>query len=217
MRILVTGFEPFGGAAVNPSARLVEALGADPPAGMELRTAVLPVAYARARPALAEAVRGAQAEAVVCFGQADGRARITVERVALNLDDAEAPDNEGVVSTAPITPAGPAAYWSTLPVELLVGALRAHGIPSAASRDAGGFLCNHVFYSLMELAAGELPKLMAGFVHVPLLPEQTLAEDLPSMPFWMLLRAGRIVLDVLAEPVGSGRARGLDHGARTPT
>ena len=192
--VLVTGFEPFAGKAVNPSQSLVEALAAEPPEGVELATAVLPVSYSRAGEELAAAVAAADAELVVCFGQADGRPGISVERFALNLDDSESTDNEGAVSAAPIDPDGPAAYRSTLPVDEIVAALRAEGIPAAASRDAGGFLCNHVFYRLQALLERERPQVRGGFVHVPLLPEQALAKAAASMPLRTLVHAARVVV-----------------------
>ncbi len=193
-RVLVTGFEPFGGADVNPSELLVQALAAAPPAGIELVTAVLPVSYGRAGSLLESAVRSAEPELVVCFGQADGRSGISVERVALNLDDTERPDNEGVVSRSEIDPAGPVGYRSTLPVDDIVAALRAEGIPAASSRDAGGYLCNRVFYMLMRLLEAERPAARGGFVHVPLLPEQALDRPSPSMPLETIERAARVVL-----------------------
>ena len=195
MRALVTGFEPFAGGEVNPSQLLVEALAAEPPEGIELATAVLPVSYSRIDAALAEAVRAAEPELVVCFGQADGRAGISVEQFALNVDDAESADNDDAVALpAPIDPEGPAAYRSTLPVDAIVAALRAEGIPAATSRDAGGFLCNHAFYALMALLARERPDARGGFVHVPLLPEQALASRQASLPLETTVRAGRIAL-----------------------
>jgi pyroglutamyl-peptidase len=190
-RVLVTGFEPFGGAEVNPSQLLVEALAGDE----GVATAVLPVSYARAADALAAAVRAAERDVVVCFGQADGRTGISVERFALNIDDAESADNDAAVAApAPIDPDGPAAYRSTLPVDEVVAALRAEAIPAATSRDAGGFLCNHAFYALMALLARERPGARGGFVHVPLLPEQALAGKQASLPLETLVRAARIVL-----------------------
>ena len=198
MRALVTGFEPFGGADVNPSQLLVERLAAEPPDGIELATAVLPVSYARAADALAAAVAAAEPELVVCFGQADGRAGISVERVALNLDDTASADNDGAVSAAEIEPGGPVACRSTLPVDEIVAALRAEGIPAATSRDAGGFLCNHVFFRLARLLERERPGARGGFVHVPLLPEQALEKPAPTMPLETLVRAGRIVLATAA-------------------
>jgi pyroglutamyl-peptidase len=198
VRVLATGFEPFGGRGLNSSGAVVAAL-----AGVE--TAILPVSYAHAAAALREAVARVEPDVVVCFGQADGRAGITVERVALNLDDTERPDNDGVVSAQPIRPDGPAAYWSTLPVEGIVAALRAEGIPAAASRDAGGYLCNHVFYALLDLEPG----IPAGFVHLPLLPEQALDAGTPTMPLETQVRAAQVVV-----AVSSSGARGPHHGAR---
>jgi pyroglutamyl-peptidase len=192
--VLVTGFEPFGGAEVNPSQLLVEALVAEPPARIELAAAVLPVSYARAADALGRAIAAAEPELVVCFGQADGRPAISLERIALNLDDAESADNDGLVAAGAIDLDGPVAYRSTLPVDEIVAALRAGGIPGAASHDAGGFLCNHVFYALMQLLERELPSARGGFVHVPLLPEQALTHPAATMPLETLVRGARILL-----------------------
>jgi pyroglutamyl-peptidase len=193
-RVLVTGFEPFGGSAVNPSERLVEELAAAPPPGVELATAVLPVAYARTAPAVLGALRASAPEVVICFGQADGRTGISVERFAHNLDSGEPMDNDGVGSGSVIDPAGPVAYASTLPVEAIVDALREAAIPAFESRDAGGFLCNHVFYVLMRVLEEERPKALGGFVHVPLLPEQALDKQAASMPLETLVRAARIIV-----------------------
>jgi pyroglutamyl-peptidase len=192
-RVLVTGFEPFGGSGVNPSQRLVETLAAEPPNGIELAAAVLPVSWARAGAALERALRAAEPNLVVCFGQADGRVGISVERFALNHDDG-GPDNDDCERHEEIDPGGPVAYRSTLPVDAIVTALREQGIPAAPSRDAGGFLCNHVFYVLMRLLAAERPAARGGFVHLPLLPEQALAKAAPSMPLEVVVRAARIVL-----------------------
>ena len=181
--MLVTGFEPFGGAAVNPSQSLVEALGGD------VATALLPVSYARVDAALRSALRDVEPDVVICFGQAEGRAGVSVERFAHNLDESARRDNdEAAGSGAPIDPDGPAALASTLPVDEIVDALRADGIPAAPSRDAGGFVCNRVFYVLMR-ELEHRPDVLGGFVHVPLLPEQALQRDAPSMPLEILVRA----------------------------
>lgn len=185
--VLVTGFEPFDGGTVNASQRLVEEL--DEP------IAVLPVSYARAADALRAAIAETQPDVVICFGQADGRSGISVERFAHNLDDAETIDNdEAPASGEPIDPSGPIAYGSTLPVAEIVAALRADGIPAAASRDAGGFLCNHVFYTLMRTLEHERPGAIGGFVHVPPLPEQVLEKPAPSMPLDVLVHAARVIV-----------------------
>jgi pyroglutamyl-peptidase len=190
-RALVTGFEPFGGADVNPSQKLVEALAFDPPANVELATAVLPVAWKRATDELLRALEREQPELVVCFGQADGRAGIEIERFALNFD--EGSDETGEERRAEISTDGPVAHRSSLRVDAIVEALRAAGIPAATSRDAGGFLCNHVFYALMG-ALGGRPGVRGGFVHVPLLPEQALEHAAPTTPLETLVRGARIIL-----------------------
>src|SRR5439155_6650221 len=152
-QVLVTGFEPFGGSSVNPSQQLVEALDGD------VVKALLPVSYARAAAELHRAVGDAKPDVVICFGQADGRTGISVERFAHNLDEAATTDNDAASgSGTAIDAAGPVAYPSRLPVDAIVSALRAEGFPAAPSSDAGGFLCNHVFYVLMGLLAEERPQ-----------------------------------------------------------
>jgi pyroglutamyl-peptidase len=146
-------------------------------------------------------VRETEPDVVICFGQADGRTGISVERFAHNLDDAASLDNDAApASGAAIDPDGPAAYSSTLPVERIVEALRAEGIPASASRDAGGFLCNHVFYVLMRVLEQERPQARGGFVHVPLLPEQALEKDAASMPLETLVRAARVIVASCERP-----------------
>jgi pyroglutamyl-peptidase len=187
--VLVTGFEPFGGSSVNPSQRVVESLDGD------VAKALLPVSYGRAADALRAAVRAHEPDVVICFGQADGRTGISIERFAHNLDEATTTDNDDAPgSGTAIEVDGPAAYASTLPVDELVAALRAAGIPAAPSRDAGGFLCNHVFYVLMRTLAEERPSARGGFVHVPLLPEQALEQDAPSMPLETVVRAADVIV-----------------------
>ena len=189
MSVLVTGFEPFDGGTVNPSQLLIEALAGD------ADTALLPVSYARAADELRRAVKDVSPDVVICFGQADGRTGISIERFAHNLDEATTTDNDSAPgSGAAIDPHGPIAYPSTLPVDDLVEALRAEGIPASPSRDAGGFLCNHVFYVLMSVLAEERPSAIGGFVHVPLLPEQALAQSAPSMPLETLVEAARVIV-----------------------
>ncbi len=188
-RVLVTGFEPFAGSTVNPSLELVDAL------DDTVAKAHLPVSYARAGSELRRAVREVEPDVVVCFGQADGRTGVSIERFAHNLDEASTTDNDAAAgSGTAIDPAGPAAYPSTLPVDEIVSALHAEGIPAAPSRDAGGFLCNHVFYVLMGVLASERPRAIGGFVHVPLLPEQALEHESASMPLETLMRAARIII-----------------------
>jgi pyroglutamyl-peptidase len=174
VRTLVTGFEPFGKNDVNPSQLIAEALDG----------VVLPVSYARAGDALRAAIDERDPELVVCFGLADGRTAVTVERFAHNLDEASTIDNDGTNGIgAEIDPAGPLAFRSTLPVDELVAALRDADIPADVSRDAGGFLCNHVFYVLMQT---QKPGRRGGFVHVP---------PLEALPLETQLRAARLIVE----------------------
>ena len=171
-RVLVTGFEPFGGNEVNPSALIAEAL----------EGVVLPVSFERAATALRGAIEEHEPDLVVCFGLAADRAAISVERFAHNLDEASTTDNSGKAgSGGPIDPDGPLALGSTLPVDAIVAALRADAIPAEVSRDAGGYLCNHVFYSLRRAGAN------GGFVHVP---------PLDTLPLDTQIRAARTVVAV---------------------
>jgi pyroglutamyl-peptidase len=176
--VLVTGFEPFGAHDVNPSQLIAEELGG----------VVLPVSYARAPEALRRAVDERDPDVVVAFGLADERDAVTPERFAHNLDEATTTDNdEAAGSGAEIDVAGPIAYRSTLPVDELVAALRAEGLPADVSRDAGGFLCNHVFYVLMQTLK---PGRTGGFVHVP---------PLDVLPPERLLQAARVIVETCAQ------------------
>lgn len=167
MRALVTAFDPFGGAAVNVSQQALALLPARA-GGAELATAVLPTSFARAHPALAAAIAREAPELVLCTGQAEGRAALGVERVAINLQDARLPDNDGArPEERPVLAGGPAAYFSTLPAKAVLAALRAAGLPAEISYSAGTFVCNHVFYHLMRLAETSAHRWRAGFLHLP--------------------------------------------------
>ncbi|MFJ9618609.1 pyroglutamyl-peptidase I [Streptomyces noursei] len=182
-RVLFTGFEPFGGEATNPSWRAVRAAVAAPLDGLALHAAELPCVYGDSLTALRAAIDEVGPDIVVCVGQAGGRPDLTVERVALNVDDARIPDNAGAEPIdAPIVPGGPAAYFATLPIKACVAAVRAAGLPASVSNTAGTFVCNHVFYGLAHLIATELPHVRGGFVHIPYAPEQVTDRAQPSLP-----------------------------------
>ncbi len=170
--ILLTGFEPFDGASVNPSAEIVRRLQGRKLGRHTVVGLVLPCRFGRALAVLNREIRRLDPALVVCLGQAGGRAEITPERIAINIDDARIPDNAGKLPVdRPIVPRGPAAYWSTLPIKAIVEALQARGIPAAVSQTAGTFVCNHVFYGLMH-ALRRRRGVRGGFVHLPWLPEQ---------------------------------------------
>ena len=180
MKILLTGFEPFGGAAINPSWEAVRRT--EVPAGTEAVRICLPVSFREAPRRLKEAVRREQPDVVICIGQAGGRTGISLERVAVNLMDARIPDNEGFQpADEPILPEGPTAYLSSLPLRHLEAALKEKGLPAQISNTAGLYVCNCVFYTAAALAAKERSGMQAGFIHVPYLPEQTADEKTPSL------------------------------------
>lgn len=170
--ILVTGFRRFASHAVNPSGELALALDGRAVAGRRVRGCVLPVEFDGAPRALDEALAaGPRPELVVALGLASSRAALSVERVAVNLIDAPIPDEAGQwLHDVPCRPGGPAAYFSTLPVKRMARAIELAGVPSELSLSAGSFVCNLVFYHLMERLAGDRD-VRAGFVHVPALPD----------------------------------------------
>jgi pyroglutamyl-peptidase len=170
-RIAVVGFERFGAHTENPSERVVRALAGAP----GLATAVLPVAYRRAEAQLAATLDAARPDALLLLGRHEGEA-IRLERVALNLDDAASPDEDGEWrSGTPILAGGPVGHWSTLPLEAFAAALASRALPVVWSRDAGGFLCNHVFYLAREWVERSGRRIPCGFVHLP--PLEALALE----------------------------------------
>ena len=171
MKALVTGFDAFGGDAINPSYDAVSQLPARL-GTLEIVTAQLPTSFKRAVPKLRALIKREQLDIVLCVGLAADRPAISIERVAVNLDDARLPDNDGAMpKDKPVVRGGPAAYFSTLPVRRIAARLNAEKIPCELSLSAGAFVCNHVFYALMHLAAQSKRRqpLRAGFVHVPAL------------------------------------------------
>lgn len=199
--VLLTGFEPFGGSDENPSQRLVRAIVSGPPPGVDLRTAVLPVTYAESAEALRAAVRQHRPDIVISAGLAGGRAEISVERVAINVDDSPIPDNAGAMRVdQPVIPGGPAAYFASIPIKAVATAIRAAGVPAHVSQTAGTFLCNHVFYVASHLAAAEFPDMKVGFLHVPWLPEQVAQRPgEPSMALQILVTGVRAAIAAAAQ------------------
>jgi pyroglutamyl-peptidase len=185
--LLLTGFEPFGddpGAqSLNPSAAIAMALHGETIAGLRVHGAVLPCVYGQAPLALTRLIKTHQPSAVICLGQAGGRAAISIERIGVNWDEAALADNAGKLRAGqPILKTAPAAYFSSLPIHAMRDAVLAQGLPAELSSSAGHFVCNHVFFSLMHFLAVNKMKLPAGFVHVPYLPEQAIATQQNTMP-----------------------------------
>jgi pyroglutamyl-peptidase len=199
--ILVTGFEPFGSHPVNPSADLAKAVDGRQIGSCVARGAVLPVHHAEAGRRAARLVQELDPVAVLHLGLAAGRARVALERVAVNVMDYEIPDASGFRAAGePCAADGPGAYFSTLPLGAVLEALTAEGIPAYVSSTAGTYLCNQTMYSTLHLLAGRGRVVPAGFVHVPLTPTMVAATgiDQPSMDASLMLRAVEVTLGVIA-------------------
>jgi pyroglutamyl-peptidase len=199
--IVVTGFEPYGPHHVNPSAELAKAVDGRRFGEVLVRGAVLPVEHAAANSVTARLVAEHDPRAVLHLGLAEGRARVALERVAVNVRDYSLPDAAGCVMTdQPCAPGGPAAYVSTLPLRAMLAALTAQGIPAYISGTAGTYLCNETMYATLHLLATSGGATQAGFMHLPLLPAMVARSgtDQPSMDAPTTLRALEIVLAVIA-------------------
>lgn len=199
--ILLTGFEPFGGEATNPSwdaARLAgKLLRAE---GYDVECVELPCVFGGAARALDDALNKARPAVVVCSGLAGGRAGISLERVAINCDDAAMPDNAGRRPVdEEVVAGGPAAYFSSLPIKAALRELQLSGIRAEVSQSAGTYVCNHVFYSLMHRLS-TMPGVRGGFVHVPyadtLDAGGTGRSRAPSMPVTVMAQAIAVVVRI---------------------
>lgn len=204
--ILLTGFEPFDQEKINPSWEAVRALHGrefSSPATesktsqtYSVHTLELPCVFERVMTDLRQALASQDYEIVLCIGQAGGRPEVTVERIAINLDDARIPDNAGQqpIDVA-IVEQGPAAYFSTLPVKAIVHQLREQGLPANVSHTAGTYVCNHLFYGLMHEAQHHPHLRQAGFIHIPYLPEQASQHrGAPSMSLDHMIKALEITI-----------------------
>ncbi len=193
MRVLLTGFEPFGNSSLNPSGEIIKAIKADSIIG-----AILPVTFGGSAQALIKLIKLHKPDAVLCLGQAEGRHAITPERVAVNIDDARIPDNAGNMPTDQHVVAGaPAAYFSTLPVKEMVSAMKNAGVPAVVSLNAGTFVCNHLFYAMQHHLQGSTVR--SGFMHVPLMDQQRIEfSGLPTMPLAQMVAGVQACLKLLS-------------------
>jgi pyroglutamyl-peptidase len=193
--ILLTGFQPFGGEASNPSWEAVAALEGEGIAGAVVHAVELPVVFAASRQVLLRALDRFAPELVLCVGQAGGRSRLSLERVAINLCDARIPDNAGAQPIdQPVVAEGPTAYFSSLPIKAMAGAVLEAGIPAEISHTAGTYVCNAVFYALMHALALR-PDVRGGFLHVPYSPAQAVRHPgMPSLPVELVSEGLRAAL-----------------------
>ena len=185
MKVLVTGFEPFGGEKVNPALEAIKGLPAEIH-DAEVRWLELPTVFYKSAQVLEEEMSCYRPDFVLCIGQAGGRSSLTPERVAINQDDARIPDNEGNQPIdLPIRPDGASAYFSSLPIKAMVQAIKKEGLPASVSNTAGTFVCNHLMYQALYLAEKKFPHVKAGFMHIPYMMEQVVNR--PTTPAMSLV------------------------------
>lgn len=204
--VLLTGFDPFGDATLNPSWLAVKALHGRQVLGHRIVAAQLPTVFGESLRVLDALLHTHRPTLVICVGQAGGRAAISIERVAINVNDAPIADNAGArpIDT-PVIAGAPAAWFSGLPIKAMQAALQAEGIAAEVSQTAGTFVCNHVFYGLMHTLATQpaLRHIRGGFIHVPWLPEQ----GTPHMALDDIVRGLRVAVRCALE-TGSDEALG---------
>ena len=200
MKILVTGFDPFGGEKVNPALEAVKSL----PSvihGAEIRWVEIPTVFYQSAEVLEAEIVRYQPDVVLCIGQAGGRASLTPERVAINQDDARIPDNQGnqPIDT-PIRLDGQASYFSTLPIKAMVQAIKEEGLPATVSNTAGTFVCNHLMYQALYLADKKFPNMRAGFMHIPYMTEQVINKpNTASMNLTDIVRGIEAAIGAIVE------------------
>ncbi|SKC30915.1 Pyrrolidone-carboxylate peptidase [Photobacterium piscicola] len=197
-KILMTGFEPFGGESINPALEAVKLLD-----GVVLNNGIIvahqvPVTRFKAIEVVIEAIKYHQPDYVITVGQASGRAAITPERIAINMDDFRIADNDGNQPIdQPIIMNGPNAYFSTLPIKAITQALQQQGIPCQVSNTAGTFVCNHLFYGVQHYL--RYTQISHGFIHIPLLPQQATFGDQPSMSLDLIVAGLKIAAQAVID------------------
>lgn len=186
MKLLITGFDPFGGEKINPAWEAVRAL-PDNIDGIEVIKLQIPTVFKKSAKKLFENIDAVKPDAVICVGQAGGRFEFCVERVAINLDDGRIPDNDGYQPVdTPVFEDGENAYFTTLPIKAMVEELKKAKIPAAVSNTAGTYVCNHIMYSLLYYLNKNNLNIKGGFIHVPYIPEQVI--DKKGVPYMELTR-----------------------------
>lgn len=204
MKILVTGFDPFGGEKINPALETIKRL-PDTILGAQIIKLEIPTVVGKSLAKIKEAVEKENPDAVLSIGQAGGRSEITVERVGINIDDCRIPDNEGNQPIdEPVVKGGPAAYFVTVPIKAIVENIKVHNIPASISNTAGTFICNHVCYGVAHLAAQRTAAgkpMKSGFIHIPFLPEQAIGKPAltPSMSLETIVSGITHALEAIVE------------------
>ena len=204
MKILVTGFDPFGGEKINPALETIKRL-PDAILGAQIIKLKIPTVVGKSLAKITEAVEKENPDVVLSIGQAGGRSEITVERIGINIDDCRIPDNEGNQPIdEPVIKGGPVAYFVTVPIKAIVENIKAHNIPASISNTAGTFICNHVCYGVAHLAAARTAAgkpMKSGFIHIPFLPEQVIGKPAltPSMSLETIVSGITHALEAIVE------------------
>ena len=200
MKILVTGFDPFGGESINPAIESVKKL-PDEINGAEIIKLEIPTVIGKSVDKIREKIEEVNPDVVLSIGQAGGRPDITVERVGINCDDCRIKDNEGNQPIdEKVAEDGPAAYFSTLPIKAMVEYIKEGKIPASVSNTAGTFICNHVLYGVAHIQATKYPNMRTGFIHIPFLPEQaTDKKNMPSMALDTIVKGLELAIKAIVE------------------
>ena len=204
MKILVTGFDPFGGEKINPALETIKRL-PDAVLGAQIIKLEIPTVVGKSLAKIQEAVEKENPDVVLSIGQAGGRSEITVERVGINIDDCRIPENEGNQQIdEPIVAVCPSAYFVTVPIKAIVEKIKANKIPASISNTAGTFICNHVCYGVAHLAAARTAAgkpMKSGFIHIPFLPEQVIGKPAltPSMSLETIVSGITHALEAIVE------------------
>ncbi len=193
-KLLITGFDPFGGETINPAWEAVKLL-PDQIGDFELTKMEIPTVFGAASREVLDAAQQCQPDVILCIGQAGGRKGITPEKVGINLRHGRIADNAGnQPQDEPVAAGGPAAYFATVPVRKMAEAIEAAGITASVSYSAGAFVCNDTLYTLLHHYAGTA--VQTGFVHVPFLPQQA-REGVPSMPLEEIVRGLTVMIEAM--------------------
>lgn len=198
MKILVTGFDPFGGEKINPAIESVKKL-PDEIAGAQIIKLEVPTVCHQSLNVIDGAIEKYDPDVILSIGQAGGRTDITVERIGINIDDCRIPDNAGQqIIDEPVCPDGPAAYFSNLPIKAMVAKIQEHHIPASVSNTAGTFVCNHVLYGVRHMIETKYQGKRSGFIHIPFLPQQVIdKKNMPSMSLDTIVEALCVAIEAI--------------------
>lgn len=211
MKILVTGFDPFGSDKINPAIEAVKRL-PDTIKGAKIIKLEIPTVFNKSAQVVHQAIVKEQPDYVLNVGQAGGRSALTPERVAININDGRIPDNDGYQPLdEPIQPDGDTAYFTQLPIKAMAKAIRAAGLPAIVSNTAGTYVCNHIFYQVQYMRAKEFPNLKAGFIHIPFLPEQVITRpNQPSMALADIVKGLTAAIGAIVERDGQSDIKAVE-------